>query len=168
MLRSRRIDSWNHATDDRGRIHRLHMGRIRIISRRCLKLVFLEIPLGLPGTTVRHHSFQSLFLPRVPTISTRKGQRRRGPPNGKLIKRLCQLLNGKLRRLHYNGSNEERIEEEFTEIKTTIDRENQIIAPGWKPMFVVPEWRMRLIHGILVQVFTQMTGYGLYGNFVRD
>jgi hypothetical protein len=65
----------------------------------------------------------------------------------------------KLRRLHYNGSNEDKIEEEFIEIKTTIERENEIIAPGWKPMFVVPQWRIRLIHGVLVQVFTQMTGY---------
>lgn len=63
-----------------------------------------------------------------------------------------------LRRLHYNGNNEDWIEQEYTEIKMTIDAEKEVTAPGWSPMFKVPQWRTRLLHATLVQVFTQMTG----------
>ncbi|KAL5358253.1 general substrate transporter [Aspergillus floccosus] len=62
-----------------------------------------------------------------------------------------------LRRLHYDGTNEEWINSEYAEIKTTIEAEKAITAPGWAIMFKVPQWRMRLLHGTLVQVFTQMT-----------
>jgi MFS family permease len=64
-----------------------------------------------------------------------------------------------LRKLHYNGSNDDWIQSEFNEIKLTIDAEKAITAPGWKVMFTVPVWRKRLMHATLVQVFTQMTGY---------
>ncbi|KAF5021075.1 hypothetical protein F66182_6908 [Fusarium sp. NRRL 66182] len=63
-----------------------------------------------------------------------------------------------LRKLHYDGSNEEWIESEFREIKVTIDAEKAATAPGWKVMFKVPQWRKRLALGTLVQVFTQFTG----------
>lgn len=64
-----------------------------------------------------------------------------------------------LKKLHYDGTNGEWIQNEFNEIKLTIDAEKAITAPGWKVMFTVPVWRKRLMHATLVQVFTQMTGY---------
>ncbi|BCS21906.1 sugar porter family MFS transporter [Aspergillus puulaauensis] len=63
-----------------------------------------------------------------------------------------------MRRLHYDGTNEDWIQGEFVEIKTTIEAEKEITAPGWLVMFRVPQWRKRLLLGTLVQVFTQMTG----------
>ncbi|KAH8427191.1 sugar porter family MFS transporter [Aspergillus melleus] len=63
-----------------------------------------------------------------------------------------------LKRLHYDGTNEDWIQSEFTEIKATIDAEREITATGWLVMFQVPQWRTRLIQGTLVQTFTQMTG----------
>jgi MFS family permease len=64
-----------------------------------------------------------------------------------------------LRKLHYDGSNDDWIESEFNEIKLTIDAERAITAPGWRVMFTVPVWRTRLMHATLVQFFGQMTGY---------
>ena len=66
-----------------------------------------------------------------------------------------------LKKLHYDGTNDDWIQNEFNEIKLTIDAEKAITAPGWKIMFTVPVWRKRLMHATLVQVFTQMTGYGI-------
>ncbi|KKY26780.1 putative mfs sugar [Diplodia seriata] len=63
-----------------------------------------------------------------------------------------------LRKLHYNGENDEWINREFHEIKTTIAAEKAITAPGWRIMFTVKQWRIRLMHATAVQVFTQMTG----------
>ncbi|KAL9111777.1 MAG: hypothetical protein Q9227_003836 [Pyrenula ochraceoflavens] len=70
-----------------------------------------------------------------------------------------------LRKLHYNGSNNDWINQEFLEIKTTIAAERAITAPGWLIMFKVPTWRTRLIHGTLIQVFTQMTGINVIGYY---
>jgi DNA integrity scanning protein DisA with diadenylate cyclase activity len=63
-----------------------------------------------------------------------------------------------LRKLHFNGSNEDYIMREFHEIKTTIAAEKAISVPGWRIMFKVPQWRTRLMHGVAVQAFTQFTG----------
>ncbi|KAL4945158.1 hypothetical protein BDV06DRAFT_47857 [Aspergillus oleicola] len=63
-----------------------------------------------------------------------------------------------LRKLHYDGTNEDWINKEFTEIKATIQAENAVTVPGWAIMFKVPQYRTRLLHGVFVQVFTQMTG----------
>jgi MFS family permease len=63
-----------------------------------------------------------------------------------------------LKKLHFNGSNMDWIMAEFHEIKTTILAEKAITAPGWRIMFKVPQWRTRLMHATLMQVFTQMTG----------
>ncbi|KAI8941531.1 hypothetical protein NX059_002747 [Plenodomus lindquistii] len=76
-----------------------------------------------------------------------------------------------LRKLHYDGTNDDWIESEFNEIKLTIDAEKAITAPGWRVMFTVPVWRTRLMHATLVQVFTQMTGInviGYYGTILYD
>lgn len=66
-----------------------------------------------------------------------------------------------LRKLHFNGRNQELIDNEFHEIKTTIAAEKAITVPGWGIMFTVPQWRTRLMHGVAVQVFTQFTGISM-------
>ncbi|KAF2017954.1 general substrate transporter [Aaosphaeria arxii CBS 175.79] len=70
-----------------------------------------------------------------------------------------------LRKLHFDGSNEEWIQSEFNEIKLTIEAEKAITAPGWSIMFKVKAWRMRLLHATLMQVFTQMTGINVIGYY---
>ena len=70
-----------------------------------------------------------------------------------------------LRRLHYNGHNDEWIQAEFNEIKLTIEAEKTLTAPGWRIMFKVKPWRTRLWHALLVQVFTQMTGINVIGYY---
>ncbi|KAH9871157.1 hypothetical protein J1614_006732 [Plenodomus biglobosus] len=70
-----------------------------------------------------------------------------------------------LRKLHYDGTNDEWLQNEFNEIKLTIDAERAITAPGWRVMFTVPVWRTRLMHATLVQVFTQMTGINVIGYY---
>ncbi|KAJ5728434.1 hypothetical protein N7493_004764 [Penicillium malachiteum] len=63
-----------------------------------------------------------------------------------------------LRKLHYDGSNDDWIETEYRSICRTIEVEKSISTPGWIAMFTVPKWRTRMLHGLAVQVFTQMTG----------
>ncbi|KAL3479200.1 general substrate transporter [Aspergillus californicus] len=63
-----------------------------------------------------------------------------------------------LKKLHYDGTNDDWIQTEYTEIKSTIEAEKSITESGWLVMFKVPQYRTRLLHGVAVQVFTQMTG----------
>jgi len=63
-----------------------------------------------------------------------------------------------LQKLHFDGTNDEWIQREFYEIKTTLQAEKAIMVPGWRIMFTVPQWRTRLMHGVAVQAFTQLTG----------
>jgi len=63
-----------------------------------------------------------------------------------------------LRKLHFDGTNDDWVQGEYNEIRATISAEKAITAPGWMIMFRVPQWRKRLLHGTLVQVFTQLTG----------
>jgi hypothetical protein len=63
-----------------------------------------------------------------------------------------------LHKLHYNGSNEDWINQEFNEIKLTIEAEKAITAPGWAIMFKIKTWRTRLLHATSIQLFGQMTG----------
>ncbi|KAF2467314.1 general substrate transporter [Lindgomyces ingoldianus] len=70
-----------------------------------------------------------------------------------------------LRKLHYNGQNDDWIQSEFNEIKLTIEAERAITAPGWRIMFTVKTWRTRLMHAVLIQVFTQMTGINVIGYY---
>ena len=65
-----------------------------------------------------------------------------------------------LRKLHFDGTNDEWIQTEFAEIKMTIDAERDTTVPGWLIMFQVPQWRKRLMLGTLVQVFTQVSKSG--------
>ncbi|EME41417.1 hypothetical protein DOTSEDRAFT_156254 [Dothistroma septosporum NZE10] len=70
-----------------------------------------------------------------------------------------------LRRLHYDGTNDDWINQEFNEIRATISAEKAITILGWRVMFTVPQWRKRLTHGVLVQVFTQLTGINVIGYY---
>ncbi|KAF2089489.1 MFS sugar transporter-like protein [Saccharata proteae CBS 121410] len=70
-----------------------------------------------------------------------------------------------LRRLHFDGSNDDWIEAEFHEIKTTIAAEKAITVPGWRVMFTVKQWRRRLLHATLMQCFTQFTGINVIGYY---
>ncbi|PGH15893.1 hypothetical protein AJ79_02060 [Helicocarpus griseus UAMH5409] len=70
-----------------------------------------------------------------------------------------------LQKLHHNGSNMESVEREYREMKMTIDAEKAITVPGWRVMFTVPQWRTRLIHATLAQVFTQMTAVNVVGYY---
>ncbi|KAF2622308.1 sugar carrier protein A [Macroventuria anomochaeta] len=70
-----------------------------------------------------------------------------------------------LHKLHYNGTNEDWINQEFNEIKLTIDAEKAITAPGWAIMFKVKTWRTRLLHATSIQLFGQMTGINVIGYY---
>lgn len=70
-----------------------------------------------------------------------------------------------LRKLHFDGKNDDWIRAEFAEIKMTIDTEKATTAPGWLIMFKIPQWRRRLMLGTLVQVFTQFTGINVIGYY---
>lgn len=51
-----------------------------------------------------------------------------------------------LRKLHYDGTNGVWIETEYNEIRRTIESEKALAAPGWLPMFIVPQWRTRMLY----------------------
>jgi sugar porter (SP) family MFS transporter len=70
-----------------------------------------------------------------------------------------------LRRLHHDGSNADWIEREHREIKMTIEAEKAVTVSGWRVMFTVPQWRIRLLHATLAQVFTQMTAVNVVGYY---
>ncbi|KOC11070.1 putative MFS sugar transporter [Aspergillus flavus AF70] len=70
-----------------------------------------------------------------------------------------------LRKLHYDGTNDEWIQTEFNEIRTTIEAEKAVTVSGWLIMFQVPQWRTRLLHGIAVQAFAQMTAVNVIGYY---
>ncbi|TVY21189.1 MFS glucose transporter mfs1 [Lachnellula arida] len=70
-----------------------------------------------------------------------------------------------LKKLHYNGSNGDWVETEFNDIKQTLAAEKSVTVPGWRIMFTVPQWRTRLLHGVAVQVFTQMSGINVIGYY---
>jgi hypothetical protein len=59
---------------------------------------------------------------------------------------------------YFDNPIDEWLENEFNEIKQTIAAEKAITVPGWMIMFTVPQWRTRLMHGVAVQVFTQLSG----------
>lgn len=51
-----------------------------------------------------------------------------------------------LRKLHFDGRNEDWIEAEYNEICRTIEAEKAVAAPGWLAMFTVPQWRTRMLY----------------------
>lgn len=71
---------------------------------------------------------------------------------------------GVLHKLHGNEP-EEWIMSEYGEIRATIMAERSITVQSWTVMFKVPQWRLRLMHGTLIQVFTQLTGINVIGYY---
>ena len=63
-----------------------------------------------------------------------------------------------LRKLHYNGHNDEFIDLEFREIRDSILAEKARTEMGWKELFSRPSLRRRLILGCGVQAFGQLSG----------
>lgn len=51
-----------------------------------------------------------------------------------------------LRKLHFDGGNAEWVQNEYSDIKGTIQAEKAIAVPGWAVMFRVPQWRTRLLY----------------------
>ena len=51
-----------------------------------------------------------------------------------------------LRKLHFDGANDEWLESEYRGIRTTIESEKALAVPGWMPMFTVPQWRTRMLY----------------------
>src|SRR3990170_1150391 len=51
-----------------------------------------------------------------------------------------------LKKLHFDGSNMEWVESQYMEMKLTIDAEKALTVPGWRIMFKVKTWRIRLTH----------------------
>ncbi|CEJ56269.1 Putative Function: high affinity glucose transporter (Precursor) [Penicillium brasilianum] len=92
-----------------------------------------------------------IFLPESPRYLIEKGRFSEG-------KRV-------LHKLHFDGTNEDWIEAEYNEICRTIEAEQCVAVQGWMPMFAVPQWRTRMLHGLAVQAFTQMTGINVIGYY---
>ncbi|KAJ5918416.1 hypothetical protein N7466_010408 [Penicillium verhagenii] len=84
------------------------------------------------------------FVPESPRFLIEKGRH---------TEAMCVL-----RKLHSDGTNDEWIEAEFNNICQAHESGKSAVAPGWVSMFTVPKWRTRMLHGLAVQVFTQMTG----------
>lgn len=63
-----------------------------------------------------------------------------------------------LERLHGNGLNSDFIQLEFREIVDTITAEKQVAVSSWKEMISRASWRRRLILGMGVQAFGQLSG----------
>lgn len=51
-----------------------------------------------------------------------------------------------LRKLHFDGTNEDWIEAEFSEIRRTIEAEKSVAVQGWSALFTVPQWRTRMLY----------------------
>ncbi|KAI5306372.1 hypothetical protein KEM56_001181 [Ascosphaera pollenicola] len=63
-----------------------------------------------------------------------------------------------LRRLHFDGTNEDYIQQEFAEISEAARAERSVTHNPWVSMFSVPQWRKRLFLAIGIQAMTQTTG----------
>lgn len=70
-----------------------------------------------------------------------------------------------LQKLHFDGGNMEWIQAEFDNIVTTLEMEKRVMVKSYWAMFKVPAWRRRLANGVLVQVFTQLTGINVIGYY---
>jgi hypothetical protein len=57
-----------------------------------------------------------------------------------------------LRKLHFDGSNDDWIQREYTEIRTTIEAEKTVTESGWLIMFKVPQYRTRLLYAQILLI----------------
>jgi hypothetical protein len=63
-----------------------------------------------------------------------------------------------LRKLHYDGKNEEFLRLEFMEIQDAIQQDRINQSRSWISIFSKPSWRRRLMLGCGVQAFGQLSG----------
>ncbi|KZZ90950.1 General substrate transporter [Ascosphaera apis ARSEF 7405] len=70
-----------------------------------------------------------------------------------------------LRKLHTSGESTDWVENEFHEIKTAIDKENEVTIPTLKAICVIPQWRKRFIIAFLMQFFGQCTGINVFNYY---
>lgn len=63
-----------------------------------------------------------------------------------------------LRRLHYNGQNDEFLNLEFSEISQSIAADRQLKSYTFKQILTNPSWRRRLMLGCGIQAFGQLSG----------
>ncbi|KAF7516057.1 hypothetical protein G7054_g14307 [Neopestalotiopsis clavispora] len=63
-----------------------------------------------------------------------------------------------LRRLHYNGNNDDLLQLEFSEISQSIAADRQQKSYTYKQILTNPSWRRRLVLGCGVQAFGQLSG----------
>jgi MFS family permease len=63
-----------------------------------------------------------------------------------------------LKRLRSGNTEERLINLEFLEIRETIIAEKQVTVTSWKEIFSRPAWRKRLILGMGLQAFSQLSG----------
>lgn len=63
-----------------------------------------------------------------------------------------------LRRLHYNGHNDDFINLEFTEIQNSIHAAGLNGKVSWTDIMKNPSWRRRLLLGCSIQAFGQLSG----------
>jgi hypothetical protein len=65
---------------------------------------------------------------------------------------------GVLRKLHFNGSNDEFLDLEFREIRDAIVADKELAIPSWQGLLAKSSWRRRLLLGCGVQAFGQFSG----------
>ncbi|KAI5310429.1 hypothetical protein KEM55_007208 [Ascosphaera atra] len=70
-----------------------------------------------------------------------------------------------LRKLHYDGTNDDWIEQEYTEIKDSYCAESELTVNPWRAMFVIPQWRRRLLIATGMHAFGQSTGINAIGYY---
>jgi sugar porter (SP) family MFS transporter len=63
-----------------------------------------------------------------------------------------------LQKLHATGDNQEFLDLEFLEIRDTIVAEKATMVKSWKQMLAKKSWRKRLMLGMGVQAFGQLSG----------
>lgn len=56
------------------------------------------------------------------------------------------------------GTEESLVSLEFQEIRDTIVAEKQMVVQSWKEIFSRPSWRKRLVLGMGLQAFSQLSG----------
>lgn len=70
-----------------------------------------------------------------------------------------------LRKLHYTGSNDDWIQQEFQEAKEAYEIEGEVDINPWKAMFVIPQWRRRTMIACAMHAFGQSTGINAIGYY---
>ncbi|KAJ3535859.1 hypothetical protein NM208_g6960 [Fusarium decemcellulare] len=63
-----------------------------------------------------------------------------------------------LRRLHYDGTNDDFILAEFQEIQNSIQADGRSQTRSWSEIIKRPSWRRRLLLGCGIQAFGQLSG----------